>query len=112
MVWLERFVLAILALVFWNWVMNNGRHLDGHFRIALGFVLLGLSYGVGHIVYLETRKPAAPHSHAAPAVETLPKDSSSSGAASTAGDQSPAVTGDGNTVSYGSPPAAPKKDQK
>ena len=59
MVWLERFVLALLALIFWNWVLNNGLHMDGHFRIALGFILIGVSYGVGHAVYLETRKSVA-----------------------------------------------------
>ena len=56
MVWLERFALALLALVFWNWVMNNGLHIDGHYRVALGLVLLGVSYGVGHAVYVEAHR--------------------------------------------------------
>jgi hypothetical protein len=58
MVWLERFVLVILALIFWNWVMNNGLQIDGQFRVSLALVIIGLSYGVGHAVYRQTRNPS------------------------------------------------------
>lgn len=113
MVWLERFVLALFVLAFWNWVMNNGMHIDRHFRIALAFILIGASYGVGHAVYLGARKSATPHANeGTPPVESPSKASPASGAASSTGDQSPAITGNGNTVSYGTPPDAHKKDTK
>jgi hypothetical protein len=96
MVWLERFVLALLALIFWNWVLNNGLQMDVHFRIALGLALLGISYGIGHAVYLETRKPQIPSSPVA--ASPSPQPATPPSVNTTHGAQSPIMPNNSGTV--------------
>ena len=72
MVWLEKFALGLLALIFWNWVLNNGSQMDGHYRVALGLIVLGLSYGIGHAVYRESQKNKAAIQVATPAPSLSP----------------------------------------
>jgi hypothetical protein len=98
MVWLERFVLALLALIFWNWVLNNGLQMDGHFRIALGLVLLGVSYGIGHAVYLEMRKPQTSPSVSPAAPSPSPNSTSPPSVNVTSGPQSPIMPNNSGVV--------------
>jgi hypothetical protein len=108
---LERFVLAICALAFYNLVISNSMHLDGNYRVALGIVVIGIAWGVGHAVYLGTHRPVTPPTSqelAAP----QPTASHISGPASASGDKSIANTGDGNTFKTGEPPATKKPNDK
>src|SRR6266480_5833120 len=108
-VFLERFLLAICALAFWNLVINNSMHLDGHYRAALGVVLIGVAYAIGHAVYLGTHRSVMPPPTAEE--QTAPQPATPqhiSGPASASGDQSIANTGDGNTFTSGEPPPTKK----
>lgn len=98
--WLERFALVIIALIFWNWVLNNGHQMDAQFRIATGLIVLGVSYAVAHAIYLETRKRTATNPGSIPnASQAQPgPPPAPTGTASTTGPCSPVVTGSGNTT--------------
>ena len=52
-VFLERFLLVVIATAFWQIVMSNAMKLDIHYRIGIGIVLVGLAYISAHAVHLE-----------------------------------------------------------
>jgi hypothetical protein len=55
-VFLERFLLAVLATVFAGVVIFNTMQIDGHYRIGIGVVLMGMAYIIGHAVYQSSQK--------------------------------------------------------
>lgn len=92
-VFLEKFVLPVLAAFMLTVILLNPLKLDKPQRISLAIAVLAIAYFVGHTL---ERSKATPAKSIDP-VSAAPR----SGAATTSGDQSPAQTGDGNTVEYG-----------
>jgi hypothetical protein len=102
-VFLERFVLPILATLVVAVIFLNPLKFDRQQQLSLLLAVVGIAYFVGHT--LHKNKALAPAPTAASAPAQPPKKS---GDATTSGPDSPAITGDGNTVnSNQSPP--PKK---
>ena len=99
-VFLERFVLTVLAAIVMGVVVLNPFKLDWHQRISLLVAVVALAYFVGRTVYV-TKPPQAPQVVAPTAAPHV------SGNASTTGNNSPANTGDGNTFNIGT--SNPKK---
>jgi len=69
--------------------------LDVHQRIGLGMVLVGAAYFLGHTAYKKN-----PTNTSVPTATAPAEPSKASGDAKTSGSQSPAVTGDGNSIKY------------
>jgi len=114
-VFLEKVAIPIIVGGGTTILLVNPMKFDWPSRISVFIALLALGYFISHQVHLRneairtgagpptlsTEMPSAPPTHG-------------SGAASTAGADSPAVTGDENTVTYGEgakkePPPQPKK---
>jgi hypothetical protein len=103
-VFLERFVLPICAALMIGVILLNPLKMDPQQRISLAACVLALAYFVGNS--LHKSKPPV-QEQPAPVVQT--PSVPSSGDAITNGDNSPAVSGNGNNFDYGSPPQ--KKDK-
>lgn len=107
-VFLERFLLAVLAGAVITLVMLNALKLDWHQRIALLVILLAAAYLIGYTVQ-KTKPPATPATDTTSPMNAE-HPAAPSGPASTQGDQSPAVTGNDNFITYG--PTPPRKQKK
>jgi hypothetical protein len=92
-VFLERFVLPVLAGSIIAIIVLNPFKLDWQQRLSLAVGVLALAYFVGHTIH---KSKSGMDQVAAPAVQAPAK----SGDAKTTGDQSPAVTGNGNDIKY------------
>lgn len=103
-IFLERFVLPVLAAVLITVIVLNPFKLDRQQVISLLICVLAAAYFVGHT--LSKRNLAATHG-AAPMVDA-PKRT---GDATTYGPKSPAVTGDGNKINYDQLPPPEKKSE-
>lgn len=90
----ERFVLPILVAIMTAIIGINPWKLDLRQRISLGICVLSLAYFVTHSLGKKTTYdiPVPKQAVEAPRL---------SGDAQSSGSQSPAVTGDGNNVQYG-----------
>lgn len=114
-VFLERFLLVVLATAFWQIVMSNAMKLDIHYRIGIGIVLIGLAYITAHAVYKNKPKTDAARSAA---TLTAPRSSAnnpksadekaSTGSATATGTNVVANTGNSATISNGT---SPPKDE-
>jgi hypothetical protein len=69
-VWLERFVLTVLAAAFLSLVILNLMKLDYTQRITLGIAIVAISYFVGHTIYVARSAPVAQSPGSAP----IPKE--------------------------------------
>jgi hypothetical protein len=98
-VFLERFVLPLLATTLIGVIVINPLKFDGTQQITLAIAIVALAFFVGHTVHKTNRQPAVKES----VIRTPPSRS-----AATSGDKSPANSGDGNTFVYGDS-ADPKK---
>jgi hypothetical protein len=98
-VFLERFVLPLLATTLIGVIVINPLKFDGTQQVTLAIAIVALAFFVGHTVH-KTNKQATVKE---PVIQTPPSRS-----ATTSGDDSPANTGDGNTFVYGDPPIAKK----
>ncbi len=107
-VFLERFVLAVLATLMTGVVVFNTLKLDWQQRTALGVCLLAMAYFVGHTVH--KIKSDIPH-QTAPADPTTPVVQApvQNGPAQSSGPNSPAVTGNGNSFTYYASPSTTSK---
>jgi hypothetical protein len=92
-VFLERFVLPVLAGSIIAIIVLNPFKLDWQQRLSLAVGVLALAYFVGHTIH---KGKTGTGQVAGPAAQTPAK----SGDAKTSGDESPAVTGNGNDVKY------------
>jgi hypothetical protein len=103
-IFLERFVLPVCATLMIGVILLNPMKMDLQQRVSLGIGVLAIAYFVGHSLQrnklLEQAKP--------PIVQPTPP---TTGNATTTGNQSPAVTGNGNGVVYEAPPAPPKQEK-
>ena len=95
-VFLERFVLPILAAGVVSVIVLNPFKFDWHQKIGLLLAAIGLAYFVARTVHRAGDRLAP----AAPVESVQPPTTQRSGAASTLGDSSPAITGNGNAVTY------------
>src|SRR5277367_894400 len=106
-IFLERFVLPILAAVVTGVCLFNPWKWDWHQRASLFVGVVSLAYFFAYTSY--RIKPETTQT-SAPAIEAPKK----TGNATTSGDNSPAVTSDGNNITYdqsthpGKKPAPPK----
>jgi hypothetical protein len=96
-VFIERFVLPILATVVMGVCAYNPWKWDLRQRISLGLAAILLAYFFAHTSYQSTSKAAQATARA------------KSGGASTSGNNSPAITGDGNNTTYDQSSAAENK---
>jgi hypothetical protein len=103
-IFVERFVLPVLAAIPIGVIVLNPLKLDLRQRVSLCVVVVSLAYFVGHTLNkpksesIEVQsKPSTAESHPA------------TGSATTMGDKSPAVTGNGNTVEYNSSESGDEK---
>lgn len=101
-VFLERFVLPILAALIVGVILLNPFKFDRQQQLSLLLAVVGFAYFVGYT--LHKNKTLAPAQTSASDPVAPPKRS---GDASTSGPNSPANTGDGNTFNNDQPP--PKK---
>ena len=102
-VFLERFVLPILAAVVMGVIMLNPLKFDWHQRISLLIAVVAFAYFVGRTIHVGHATHQQPPSVAVPA-----GPSHTSGSATTTGNNSPANTGDGNTITIDTPTPSPK----
>jgi hypothetical protein len=102
-VFLEKFVLPILAAAILTVIALNPFNLDSKQRISLLVAVVALAYFIGHTIYKRVPGSGQP----TPQAVEIPKRTT--GDATTTGPNSPAVTGDNNKIIYGQPPP---KDQK
>jgi len=103
-IFLEKFVLPVLAAGLITVVIVNPFKFDWHQRISLLVCILAAAYFVGYSLYKS--KPAPTHG-GAPVVDAPKK----TGDATTSGAQSPAVTGDKNKIIYDQSPHPEKKPE-
>ncbi len=103
-IFLERFVIPILATGVVGLIILNPLKWDTRQRISLLISTVALAYFVGHTLSLNESAPT----QGAPSATEAPKKS---GDAITSGPNSPAVSGDGNSVTYGQPEADKKKKE-
>jgi hypothetical protein len=96
-IFLERYLLPVLATMTIGVILLNPFKFDRTQQITLAICIVALAYFVGHT--LERNKSAAPQA-AVPVAQTAPR----SGDAITNGDNSPAVSGNGNTFEHDSTP--------
>ncbi len=113
-VFIERFLLVVCAAAFFGLVINNTMTLDLHQRIGLGVALVGMAYFLGHTV--SKKHTPTPPVLVQPASDVPAKPTKASGDAETSGSESPAVTGDRNSITYEQPSSskekkAPKKNE-
>jgi hypothetical protein len=99
-IFLEKFILPILAACVVTIILVNPMKFDKRQRVSLLIVVLALAYFTAHTVSM--RKAAETQT---PAPTTV---THTTGSATTSGAQSPAITGPGNTVTYGTP--SPQKE--
>jgi hypothetical protein len=98
-IFLERFVLPIFAALMVGVILLNPLKFDMRQRTSLCIGVLALAYFVGHT--LHKSRPSTDEPQSKPeVVQSAPE----SGDATTSGDNSPAVPGNGNTIVYGSAP--------
>jgi hypothetical protein len=103
-VFLERFILPALATVLIGVILLNPFKLDWQRQASLAIAVVALAYFVGRTVHLHNEAspsttPAATEQHGTP-----PQPAAhGSGPATTFGDNSPAITGNGNTFENGTP---------
>jgi hypothetical protein len=99
-IFLERFVLAVLATLMTGVVVFNTLKLDWQQRAALGLCFLALAYFVGHTVHKSRSVPI--EQPASTGAETTPhaQQPVQAGSAQTNAPNSPAVTGNGNSFNY------------
>jgi hypothetical protein len=115
-VFLERFILPALATVLIGVILLNPLKFDWQRQVSLAIAVVALAYFVGRTVqaHNETRNsnkaPGATEQQSTPPQTPLHV----SGPATTSGEGSPAVTGDGNTITYGADgkKVAPKDKSK
>ena len=99
-IFLERFVLPVLAATVIAVIVLNPFKLDWQQRISLLAGVLALAYFAGYTLHKGKSEPT-PATHASVPAATAPAEASkASGDAKTSGSQSPAVTGDGNNIKY------------
>ncbi len=103
-IFLERFVLPVLAAAVIAVIVLNPLKLDRQQRISLLVCVLASAYFVGYTLY---KRNSVPTHGAAPMVGAPRR----TGDATTNGSQSPAVTGDGNKINYAQSPDPPKKSE-
>ena len=106
-VFIERFLLVVCAAAFFGLVINNSMSLDLHQRIGLGVALVGMAYFLGSTV--QKKLPTTPPALVQPASENPAKSPKRTGDAKTSGSESPAVTGDQNSVTYDQPSDSKEK---
>jgi hypothetical protein len=102
-IFLERFVLTVLATLMVAIMTLNPLHWDLMQQVGAVVVLVGLALfcaGTAHRMNRPLLEPAAA------------SQERRSGPASSTGDQSPANTGDGNTFKYDGAAPAPKRPPK
>jgi hypothetical protein len=104
-IFLERFILPMLATGVIAVIVLNPFKFDWHQRAGLLLVVAGLAYFVARTVQLENR-PSPPQS------KSEESGGSSTGPASTSGPNSPATTGNGNKIEYGAPAESPGEDKR
>jgi hypothetical protein len=101
-VFLERFILPMLAAIAVGVVLINPMKFDIPQRISLAVAVLAFAYFVGHTLHrTKTDFGSRP-----PSVPSAFKEPSTTGDARTSGDQSPAIPGNGNSVEYKLPEPA------
>lgn len=104
-VFLEKFVLPVLAASVVALIVLNPLKWDWRQRISLFLGVLFLAYFVAYTLYKSTRKEVQSPAQVATPAPTGP--------ASTSGPESPAVTGGNNQIQYGaSSPPEKKKPAK
>jgi hypothetical protein len=103
-VFLERFVLPVLVAVVVTVIVLNPFKFDRQQRISLLVCVLAAAYFVGHTLH---KRNSAPMRGATPVADAPKK----TGDATTNGPQSPAVTGDGNKITYDQSPHPEKKSE-
>jgi hypothetical protein len=96
-VFLERFVLPVLATAVITVIWLNPFRWDWQQRISLLLGVLFLAYFLGYTSYKSTRTTASPRK---------------TGDAATSAPNSPAVTGDRNNIQYGQPSPPPEEKSK
>ncbi len=101
-IFLERFILPLLVAAVIPVIVLNPFKLDRQQRISLLVCVLAGAYFVGHTLYMRN---SAPTPGAAPKVEGPKK----TGDATTYAPKSPAVTGDGNKITYDQSTTRPEK---
>jgi hypothetical protein len=101
-IFLERFLLPVLAAAVMTVIVLNPFKLDRPQRISLLVCVLAGAYFVGHTLY---KRNSAPTHGATPKVEGPKK----TGDATTYAPKSPAVTGDGNKITYDQSTTHPEK---
>jgi uncharacterized membrane protein len=89
-VFLERFILPALATVLIGVILLNPLKFDWQQQISLAIAVVALAYFVGHTVHRTNE-----------ARDTLNPPTRITGPATTSGPDSPAITGDGNTLNQG-----------
>lgn len=104
-VFLERFVLPVLAATLITVIIVNPLKMDWQQRTALIVAVVAVAYFVGHTLQ-RGKGPTSPQT-AITATAPTPL-SKPSGDATTSGNASPAVTGNENTIKYQNE-APPKK---
>jgi hypothetical protein len=107
-VFLEKFLLPVLVTVGSAILVVNPMKFDWQSRISLFVGLLAIGYFVSHQLHLRNealRAGTPPPSSSASPIQI-------SGPASTSGDQSPAITGDGNKTQYSKPVKEEPSDDK
>lgn len=100
-IFLERFVLPILA-AFIGIIVINSIKLDLQQRMSLSICVICLAYFVSHT--LQRNKPST-----IGPPPLVVQGAHQAGVAATSGDNSPAVTGNGNAINYDA--AAPVKNR-
>ncbi len=101
-VFLERFILPALATVLIGVILLNPFKFDFQQQGALAIAVVALAYFVGHTVHLrnEATKPKVAPALVERQAEPVQPQTHVSGPATTSGNNSPAITGDGNSVTY------------
>ncbi len=111
-VFLERFVLTALSALFVAVIIVNPLKLEWPQQVSLSVAVIALAFFVGYTVERTSRMRTMPLPHQSTNEPASP--SRATGSATTTGSNSPAVTGDGNTVIIvqPSPQTKPAKSNK
>jgi hypothetical protein len=110
-VFLEKVLLPVLVTVGSAILVVNPMKFDWQSRISLFVGILAIGYFVSHQLHVRNEGIRAGTTPAGPSITTLPP-AHISGPASTSGEQSPAVTGDGNKIEYEPSSESPNKSKK
>jgi hypothetical protein len=101
-IFLEKFVLPILATAVTSILIINPMKFDWKSRISLFVAIVAFGYFVSHQLHL--RNEAIRRTTEVQSGQVSSESGRTSGPASTHGDNSPANTGDNNKFEYNNPP--------